>query len=185
MRKLISSNIEELTATLLEAAKKHLRVTHSKEDDLIKDKLAAAILQYETYTSISLTNSTYKMGLDNLPANGIIDILPAPLCQIIGVSYYDKDNNRIELDETEYTIDDFSTPARLQLPIVETYKRLNAIQIEYSTGGKNINANAKAAIMLLTGHYYVNREEVITGLSVCKVPYAAENLMNLERINNY
>lgn len=190
MRKQITSGTIALADLLLPAAKKQSRVVHAQEDDLIKDKIIAAIGIYEDYTGIALSESTYKMGLDECPKNRIIFITPCPLKSVTSIKFYDSMGALQTMEDTNYVIDDLSEPARIELRIAPmTEKRINAVQIEYVCGknytADNLPGKAKAAIMMLAGHMYENREEVVTGTIVSKVPMAAQDLMDFDRIKQF
>jgi hypothetical protein len=47
----------------------------------------------------------------------------------------------------------------------------------YGNAGSDVPANIRQGLLLLIGHFYEHREEVITGISVIQVPMAAEALI--------
>lgn len=187
MQKLISSKTNELAASLLIEVKAQLRVTHDKEDDLIKDKIVSAIKMYQDYTDRILSISTYIVGLDSFPSSSIISLRPCPLKSIEFIKLKDSQGQSIPMDKSHYVVDDISEPARVQiLKRPNVINQINAILIEYTCGDDyaidNMPANSKAAIMFLVGHFYENREEVVTGTIASKIPMAAEKLIAGDRL---
>ena len=54
------------------------------------------------------------------------------------------------------------------------------------TAGNNpmiVNDAINAAILLIVGHLYTNREDVIVGVSACELPNGAKSILNHYRIN--
>ena len=47
-----------------------------------------------------------------------------------------------------------------------------------------VNDAIKAAILLTLGHLYANREDVVTGLSVARLPLDARSFLRPHRISN-
>lgn len=189
MQKLLSDNIIDLATRLLPEVKTHLRVVHTKEDDLIKDKIVSAIKIYQDYTDRVLTESKYIIGLDSFPSSSIINISPSPLKSVesIKVKSSHKPSEFIPMLESNYVIDDISEPARIQIiKRPNVINQINAIKIEYVVGENysidNLPKNSKAVIMLMCGHLYENREEVVTGTIATQLPMAAEKLIAGDRV---
>lgn len=97
--------------------------------------------------------------------------LPRPkVTSIVSVSYVDVDGDVQTMDPSGYTADLVSEPAWLRpayrtiwpatLPVI------NSVKVEYQSGygsAAAVDERAKVAIKFLVGHWYANREAVITG----------------------
>ena len=60
------------------------------------------------------------------------------------------------------------------------------IAVTAGIAGENpmiVNDAINAAILLITGHLYTNREDVIVGVSACELPNGAKSILNHYRIN--
>lgn len=71
---------------------------------------------------------------------------------------------------------------------VQTWTRRTLYENESSPGYANdqnsilLNDDVKAAMLLLIGHWYANREAAIVGASASKLPLAVESLLQPYRI---
>ena len=60
---------------------------------------------------------------------------------------------------------------------------LDSALIDGIAGENPINDAINAAILLIVGHLYTNREDVIVGVSACELPNGAKSILNHYRIN--
>lgn len=71
---------------------------------------------------------------------------------------------------------------------VQTWTRRTLYENENSPGYADdtdsilLNDDVKAAMLLLIGHWYTNRESVVVGQTVAEVPFAVEALLQPYRI---
>ncbi|VYT92884.1 phage gp6-like head-tail connector protein [Metakosakonia massiliensis] len=71
---------------------------------------------------------------------------------------------------------------------VQTWTRRTLYEMESSPGYSDdpdsilLNEDVKAAMLLLIGHWYANRESVVVGQTVAEVPFAVEALLQPYRI---
>jgi len=158
--------------TLVEA-KAHLRVDISDDDTLITSMIAAATDFCEAYTGRSFVPRTYRADLrgfyfGNLPKR--------PIISISSVKYYDTGSpetlttwaatNYQLVNDILYWTEAASIPAYAY--------RADAIQITYTAGyaptsspedpAESVPTAIKAAILMIIGDLYENREAKITGL---------------------
>jgi len=186
----ISSAAAKDPVTLAEA-KLHLRVDHSADDDLITTLITAATKWGEAYTKRAFISQTWDMILDCFPNDETIIYLPkSPIQSITSIKYNDTDGNEQTLATTVYTYDTTtSVPARIFLKESQewpdTQDQGNAVTIKFVTGygddETDVPAPILAAIKLLIGHWYDQREAA-SSLSYKEVPMAVESLMNTEKI---
>lgn len=168
----------------LTEAKLHLKVDGSAEDNLITYLISAARDLAERYMNRSIITQTWELYLDVLPDQ--IDIWHGPVASISSVKYYDSDNTLQTLSATLYTTDIVSEPARINRAYSATYPytydRTNAVIVEFIAGQSSAPSLIKAAILLIIGHLYTNREDVITGHSAVEIPMGSKALLDHYRV---
>lgn len=151
-------------------AKSHLRVSISTDDTLIDALVTAAREYVEERCSIALYTQTWQRRLDAWPAGNTIRLPRPPLQSVSSVKYYDADGTEYTLASSNYIVDTTAWPGRIVLkstaawPSV-TLQDANGIVIEYVCGWDDtvdIPQNIKQALLLLVGHWYENREAVLT-----------------------
>lgn len=171
----------ELPVTLSET-KIHLRVDTNDEDTLISSLIGAATLQAVAFTKMQLVTATYEWTQDCFTDE---IILPYPLLQAVtSVQYYDNTNTLVTLVTTVYELDNRSQPGRICLAEGEswpdTFTRKNAVIVTYTAGfgaANDVPDDIKAAILLIVGHLYENKQDVITGTIVSEVPLASRYIL--------
>lgn len=184
-----------MPVTLIEA-KKHLRVDHSDDDDLIEIYIKAATDYVDGPTGFlgqALVDQTWDLYLDAFPASEI-DIQLPPVIAIVGVFYADGDNVEQEVDSSDYVLDtagywprvipagSFSWPA--------TYTKTSAVRVRFRAGYVNASTSPdsgeipfgiKAGILLNIGSLYEHRETVVVGQTPTTLPWGAEQLFRQYR----
>ena len=184
MYKLISAPVDEPLTT--EEVKKHLRVTHNDQDNLIIRLSKAARKAVETYCRRQIMPATWELYLDDFPRNKerTIFLERSPVTSIISVKYVDTDKVEQTLDSGSYVIDYVNEPARItevkgsSWPSVN--EQTNAVIIRFTAGyndADSVPEDIKQAILMICGHLYSNPQDVVTGTQVNKVPKASEYLL--------
>jgi len=171
-------------------AKLHLRVDDTTEDTLITSIIVAARQFTEKYLNRSLITQTWNLYLDALPSE--IQVMYGDIQSFTSVKYYDSDNAEQTLSDALYDEDLISNPARITRTTDQTYPevfvRTNAINIEYIAGygdAVNVPDSIKSAMLLIIGHLYENRQNVIIGHAAVVLPKGAEYLLDQYRIFTY
>lgn len=176
----------------LEEAKAHLRVDFTDDDDLIEAMLAAATEYAEKFQGRALLDQTLDVYLDAFPV-GAIELPKPPVIEVLGVYY--RDGNNDEQEFTGYELDLASEPARIYVLSGGSWptpaERLNAVRIRTRNGyldssspqAENVPKKTKAAIKLIIGTLYAQRETMVTGVTVTQIPWSAEHLLRQERID--
>ncbi|MBF0406469.1 MAG: phage head-tail connector protein [Candidatus Riflebacteria bacterium] len=167
----------------LAEAKAHLRVLDTNEDVLIQSLISAAREYAESVTGRAFVSRTITAVCDSFPSGRSISLPVGPLISVVSVNYTDKDNNTFSF--TDFSADTFGNPPKLVLNTSASWPgaallSVNPIQIVYRAGfesNSDIPATFKQAILLLVGHWFEHREEVITGTESYSVPFAAEALL--------
>ena len=172
-------SLEPVTST---EAKLHLRVDHSNEDTLIAVLIQAAREIVEHHLGRSLITQSRTVKLDYFPRCTEITLPYGPLVSVTSLKYYDEDEVQQTMSNTLYWVDSSSDIGRI---IVKDswpgiYDMPNAVEIIYVAGygaaGSNIPQPIKAAILLVIGHLYENREQV--GDQLYKLPFGVETLLS-------
>lgn len=177
-------------------AKLHLRVESdiTADDDLIDALIAAAREACEEATNRCLVWSNWELELDEFPTTGEQEIVVPrpPLRQVLAVRYVDRDGVSQLLGSDNYLVDDRAEPARIRPAYgknwPETRGQMRAAKVEYVAGyapndagsptdwSANVPAGIVAALKLLLGHFYRNREAVTVG-AVVELPLAVRHLL--------
>ena len=172
-------------AVSLEDARRHLRVDHTEDDDLIKAWVAAARTLVEAWSGRSLITQTLLWTMSQDPPSGALPLLPMPLVvlpvilsapqvmnrplelprapvqAVQSVSQADLDGAVTVVSLTDYVVDLAIEPARLRLCWSTVPRWLQHIQVQFTTGYGDtpaaVPAPLIAAVKLLIGHLYENR----------------------------
>lgn len=166
----------------LAEAKLHCRVDHTDDDALIEGLIAAATGHLDGWTGIlgrAIITQTWRQ---DFPGFGCKLRLPlAPAASISAVTYHDGDNAEQTLDDAVYGLFIDAAGPYVALRPDQTwpgaYNRPDAVSVEYVAGADDVLPAIKAAILLLIGHWYVNRDD-----DVPEPPAIARLLRPLSRV---
>lgn len=176
----------------LAEAKQHLRVDINDDDALISADIIAAREACETFIRGQLITQSWEVQLDAFPTDSSPILIPVePLQSVTTVTWADQSNNITTLHEWangtgDYIVDTDSEPGRLVLPPNTAWPGVSLwpvspIRITVVAGFGNdetaIPELYKRGMLLAIGHWYENREAVITSGAVGKeVPMTTEYL---------
>jgi uncharacterized phiE125 gp8 family phage protein len=194
----------------LEEARAHLEAASYGESDddpvdelddtMIMGWLAAAREHCEDFLGLSLSPRTLEIALDRFPTvrddgRTYIELPMGPVSEVLSITIPDAsgdsdDTDAALVDEAVYVLDDFSTPARLVSlagwPSMTA--GTNAIRIRYeagyaidSDGNSAMPKSIRAAILLVLGHLYAQREET-TEKAMQSLPLGVEALLRPRRV---
>jgi uncharacterized phiE125 gp8 family phage protein len=155
---------EPVTAELALA---HVRAP-SADTEMVAAMAMAARELCEAYTGRAFVRQTWRLTLDAFPSGAIR--LPRPgLIEVSEVSYLDADGLRVVMAPEEYEADTSTLPATVAPAYGTSWPAGRAVQIEYVAGygddGDAVPAAIKAAILLVTGDLYANREGRFVGVT--------------------
>lgn len=169
--------------------KSHLRLVSNTEgvhpDDTYIDSLIAAARAYaENVTGSAFATKTVVAVCGSFPRSRFIELPVQPVASLTKVEYTDEDGITAEITDT-LSLDDYSLPPRLVLNPSEnwpsaTLHPVNPIKITYQAGATPSDL-IKSAMLLLIGHWYENREEVVSGVESYTVPFAADAILQQHR----
>ena len=184
----------------LSEMKNHLRVDSdiTIDDTLISSLIVAAREYVESFTSRALVTQTWYMHLNNFPAKDYIVLPFGNLQSVTSIKTKDKDGVETTLTAaTQYLVDaSDETAGRIVLPYSVSWLSLNnpypfnPITIEFVCGyglAVAVPESIKAAIKLLVGDMYENRESQVIGMGTISIVEnkTAVNLLTPYRIWSY
>ena len=190
--------LKEITAPTsepisLEEARLHLRLDTSgsppshPDDSLVSNLITAVRQNAEDYAGIKIASGTFEMRADSFK-DFEISLQTWPVTSVTSVSYVDLSNSTQTLASTEYTLDTYARPVRLKA--TTTFPATKEVTIRFVAGctdGQSPNPypmpkSIKAALLLMLGHLYDNREAV-SDIQSYERPLGATYLLNPYRIN--
>ncbi len=166
----------------LDEVKAHLRVEGDDEDTLIEAYVAAATSHIDGpdgWLGRAIGVQILEARCDTLTCGDCIRLPFPPVIELVSVSYLDATNVEQMAD-----LEDFEVMGRdlvasdSNWPWVGGSTRREAVRIRYRAGYEAIPAPIKAAILLMVGDLYRNRETVSAG-AMTHVPMSTtvENLL--------
>ncbi|WDI41829.1 head-tail connector protein [Bremerella sp. P1] len=164
--------------------KSHLLVEHDLDDDLITSYIWTAISYAEDYTGRDFTATTYDWVLSCWHEK--FELPRVPVTAITSLKYYDSDNSQQTWSSSNYyTIIPTNMPAIL-VPDANITKpslkaRPDAITIRFSAGYTALPWQVDAAIKLIVGHLYENRQAEITGTITTELKLGVDRLLSQHR----
>jgi uncharacterized phiE125 gp8 family phage protein len=167
----------------LAEAKKHLRVLHDDDDTEIEAFVAAATAMIEgpNGIGIALSSQTWRLSLDHFPCEIIVPL--GPVISIDGISYTKEDGTSGTTDRWRVDMD--SQPCRIWPPYDGAWPvsrcEPGAVKVTFTAGFTTIPADLKAAILLLVGHLYENREAV-ADKAMAELPMAVSTILDRYRV---
>jgi uncharacterized phiE125 gp8 family phage protein len=186
-----TTNPSEEPVNLAEA-KSHLRIDISEDDTLIETLLQAAREYVEETTHRALVTQTWTLGLENWPRGDRIALPRPPLISVTSVVYVDSDGDSNVFAAANYNVDTVCEPGELVLAYgcswpSATLRPMAPITVTYQAGyggAASVPQHLKQAILLLTAHWYENRESTVTGAGVLssEIPFTVESLIWLNRV---
>jgi len=168
----------------LAEVKRHLRVTHTLEDTLLTSIRNAAIRWVESYCNISLGRIE---AYGYLPHFKTSYFPVGPVASVESVQYETDNTGTLStLQSSSYHVDLKTQPARIAFsdyPAPYEYA-LMPIKITFTYGHAtdNLPPNIIAAIKLVCGQLYENRQEEITGTITTRLKLGVDALLSSERI---
>lgn len=171
------ANTEQYPSSLdLSKIKSHLRVDHNFEDDIILLYAKAAAKHVEDYCNTPIIPSRYRMYFDSLPAYVELPLNTSSITQHI---YTDVDGNIQMFDQSVYYVTN-TTPRRIvyrnNAPKVKNDN--STMMVEVEAGFQVIPESYLAAIYLVTGALYENRESD-SPINMFQIPSATRLLDSL------
>ena len=178
-------------------AKAWLRVDHNEEDQSINILISAARRWCENYLHRKIITTAVRQTVRKFPPTRIT-LEASPLVYVdatsLVVTYVDELGSPQTFDNLSYVVAYDYDPAFVLLregyswPSIQS-RSAHPIQLAYSVGygsaPEDVPACIKEAMLLLIGHYFVNRQDVVTGTISTQVNNAASALLDCEKMAVY
>jgi uncharacterized phiE125 gp8 family phage protein len=164
------------------------------DDAMIEGWLAAAREHCEAFTGLAMSTRTLEVALDEFPTSAspggvAIDLPMGPVREVQTISWGDESDD--EMNNDTFVLDTYSRPSRVK-PVAAAWPAVtaatNAIKIRYlagygvdTDGGEALPKVLRAAILLVLGHLYANREDT-ADKALAAIPLGAEALMRPLRV---
>lgn len=165
----------------LDEAKLHLRVEGDEEDALIDGLIAGAVSHLDGWTGVlgrAIVEQTWRQDFDTFACTMRLPI--GPVSEIVSITYRTADGQVSTVADSNYALvtdgvgprvfwdAGYSAPGDL-------YEQ-GAVSVTYTSGYDPVPAAIKVAILLMIGHWYMNRETVAEG-GFSELPFAANALL--------
>jgi uncharacterized phiE125 gp8 family phage protein len=185
-------------------AKAHLRVDVGDDDDLISSCIVAARQTLESNYEIAIITQTWNLILDSFPGlqafpwasmgqlgrNRPIEIPKPPLQSVTSITYIDSTGTPAVFPLANCITDTATFVGRIGLVLGQswptvTLQPINGVVIRFVAGYGNdwpsVPAAIRQAMLLMVGHYYENREQVLLEQRVraIDIPRGVDDLMNI------
>jgi uncharacterized phiE125 gp8 family phage protein len=167
----------------LPTLKAHTRA-NDFDDSLLSAYLSAAMAYAQHYTGTAIGGQEVELVLDAFP-DGAISLPLAPAQSVISIIYVDQSALEQTLSSLLYTLDNYGLShwvlpaAAIDWP--DTYEAANVVRVRYMAGGTTLDPAVKAALMLLVGHLYENRQEA-TEKKLSSVPLGVNALLDTVKV---
>lgn len=175
----------DLSGFWLPHAKQHLNVDTDDDDQIIERYIRAAIGFVQRRTAKALAPTTYLYTTDNWPITEYdggwyrgIELPLSPVRSVVSVHYLDEDDAEIQVEEADYSTiitaegalilfqDTWSVPSSFS-------QRPDSVRVVFEAGyddpatsgsgddpNLHLPAEAELLVLMLTAHWYQNREAV-------------------------
>jgi uncharacterized phiE125 gp8 family phage protein len=182
------------TALPLTAEQIRARLVLPLTGDAIQDAADQVLLDDFQWQAVAMIDGPDGIGVAMRPqtwtrtADGFDDfrgafLLPgAPLAAVVSVHYMGGDGVWIEMDATAFRVVDGLDLARIVA--IDAWPTVaigtGVVRVVYTMGvadGAPINPALIAALSLLTGHYWENREAVVIGTISSELPLGVESIL--------
>lgn len=176
-------------AVTLAEAKRHLRVLHDDEDDLIGELSWVATEAVQDMTGRQLIEATWRQDQAGASGRDLVRLERVPVLRLVGVSYKNAaeetvtptpwDWQEIGADEKWFVQPTVGFAWPDAAPVVD------ALQITYVAGygpdPADVPAPLRHAVLMMLAHFYQRREAVTEGVRVAETPLAVQHIVDLYR----
>ncbi len=169
--------------------RKHLRVSTTDDDELIRWYIKTARLHCEAYHGRKYITQTWDMYIDQFPSESFIKIPYAPLQSVTHVKYKDTSGVLQTWAASNYIVDANASSGKISLAYgiswPSTYQEIQAVQIRFICGyglAVSVPQNVTQAILLKTADLYENRGDSEGEFVTNTKERAVESLLSSDRI---
>lgn len=151
----------------VERLRRQCKIDHLSEDDDLKDWAETATQMVERDARLLLRPTSCRLVLDRFPCGRNPIYLPRlPVTSVTAVTYIASDGTETTWVAERYTVALTSPPLRVSPAFGESYPacrgQSEAVKVDFVGGYPDGQAPglARQAVLLLVGHWYINRELV-------------------------
>lgn len=194
------SPTERVEPITLEQTRAHLRLTSTSEDAMLNVWRSAARTHFEEQTGRQCVDAVWEYALDGSPYQGVLELPRPPLASVVSVVYDDGDGVEQTLDAATYrvlpsfitpvgspgdaVIDPYCAPGRIELASGTSWPTTNGLARNlrirrtcgYGATAVSMPSLLQATLLLLVGHFYNNRDEVVE-VAMHRLPMGIETLL--------
>jgi uncharacterized phiE125 gp8 family phage protein len=169
-------------ALALGEVKAHLRLDGDEEDGLLGSLIRVAREHLERVTGLCLITQGWRLYLDSIPEEGVIQIARGPVQAIESVTLYDAGGEEVSLPLDGHVLDRGARPARLILGRPgETTRAINGIEIDFSAGfgetAADVPDTLKRAMLMHVAQMFAFRGVVAVADQPADIPDGYDRLI--------
>ena len=193
---LVLSTPPTIEPVTLDEVRLHVRYAEDDETSLLEIYAKAAREWCERFTGRQFITASWTLKLDAFPGaqprrewyypgGGGLRLPKPPLQSVTSIQYIDTAGATQTFAAASYDEDIYQEYGRVAPAYQESWpstrEDINAVTIIYVAGygdeRQDVPAPLRQAILLLTGHWFENRESVLVGVGAAVVPHAVEDLL--------
>lgn len=149
----------------LAEAKRHARIEENEDTPTVAALIKTATALCERFTNRAFLSQSYKLFLDEWPAERYLEMPRAPLMSVTHVKTYDDADAATLFASSNYFVDVNSRPGRIVLRDGASWPALsrvaNGVEIQFAAGygstPLDVPIEIRQAILLTLGHLYEHR----------------------------
>jgi len=169
-------------AVSIEDLREYLRVNDDTPDAEIEASAAAAVAHIENLTGRAIMTQGWELVLDGFPP-GTIRLPVGPVQSLDSLTYLDGAGVERSLSAALTNVD--AGPIDGRVTSISgwpaTANRTGTVTLRWTAGEAVCPPDLAAAIKLLAGHFYANREGVVTGMTATEMPLGVSALVQRHR----
>lgn len=174
----------------VEEARLHVRQDGTSDDDVIRALITASRENVEQITRRALITQTWDYYLNAFPFGDRIEMPLPPLVSVTHIKYTDDAGVQWTMSSSDYIVDTYSHPGQVVLADGASWpsaslQPVNGVVTRFVAGygdADDVPYGIKAAIKLMIGHLYENREASLASRSVQVLPFGIESLLASYRV---
>lgn len=182
---LVRTAVPVSSALLLADAREHVR-SDGSDDDYLQTLVDAAAGLAEERLGRALVTQTWRLSLDAFPLGvcGAIELPRPPLQEVKSITYVGTNGDAQTVDPSLYVVDTDAEPGRVVpkpgawWPCPQAIPGVVKVTYTagYGDGPDDVPRAIRQGMLLLIGHWYANRESVVTGTIATEVPMGVDAL---------
>ena len=181
----VRSEAPAVSPISLEEVRAHLRIDHTDEDPTLQLYIDAATGYLESPNGIlgrALVTQSWQQSYPQFTDPILLPLGLLPVQSVTAINYYDEAGVAQVLSDTLYRLVQAVLGPRIERTTDAAWPATrvgdDAVTVEFVSGQEPIalSASIKAAMLLLVGHWYTNRETIAAG-NYAELHYAVTALL--------